>query len=70
MQKVVLITGASSGFGRVMAGYLAQMGFTVWGTSRKAESGTADGNYKMISMDVQDDDYQVIVAVKATKGSA
>jgi len=55
MQKVVLITGASSGFGQVMAGYLAQMGFAVWGTSRKAETGTADGNYKMISMDVQDD---------------
>lgn len=56
MQKVVLITGASSGFGEVMAGYLSQKGFSVWGTSRKANPATAPNGFKMIPMDVQDMD--------------
>ncbi len=33
---VVLVTGASSGIGKVCAEYLAQMGYRVYGTSRKA----------------------------------
>ena len=56
MQKVVLITGASSGFGKVMARYLAQKGFSVWGTSRKAGRESGPGGYKMVDMDVQDND--------------
>ena len=56
MQKVVLITGASSGFGEAMAGYLSQKGFSVWGTSRKANPATAPNGFKMIPMDVQDMD--------------
>ena len=35
MQKVILITGASSGFGRETAHLLAQKGHIVYGTSRK-----------------------------------
>jgi len=56
MQKVVLITGASSGFGKVMAQFLSQKGLSVWGTSRKASQETNAGDYKMIPMDVQDSD--------------
>jgi NAD(P)-dependent dehydrogenase (short-subunit alcohol dehydrogenase family) len=56
MQKVIFITGASSGFGKVMAGFLAQKGFSVWGTSRKVHHETNAGGYRMIPMDVQDSD--------------
>lgn len=56
MKKVVLITGASSGFGKVMAQYLSQKGCSVWGTSRKADHKTHANEYKMIRMDVQDND--------------
>jgi NAD(P)-dependent dehydrogenase (short-subunit alcohol dehydrogenase family) len=56
MKKVVLVTGASSGFGKVMAGFLAQKEFSVWGTSRKAGPETSADDINMISMDVQDSD--------------
>lgn len=35
MQKVVFITGVSSGFGKCTAEYLAQKGYVIYGTSRK-----------------------------------
>ena len=38
MNKVVLVTGASSGLGRAFAGALLQAGFTVVGTVRKSEA--------------------------------
>jgi short-subunit dehydrogenase len=36
MSKVVFITGISSGFGKFTSSYLAQKGYKVYGTSRKA----------------------------------
>jgi NAD(P)-dependent dehydrogenase (short-subunit alcohol dehydrogenase family) len=36
MGKVVFITGISTGFGKYISSYLAQKGFKVYGTSRKA----------------------------------
>ena len=39
MKKVVLITGISSGFGKQTAEYLAQKGYTVYGTVRKEVEG-------------------------------
>ena len=49
-QKVVLVTGASSGFGELTARLLAQSGFKVFGTSRR--SGAIGGGVEMIELDV------------------
>jgi short-subunit dehydrogenase len=53
-QKVILITGASSGFGKAFAALLASHGYKVFGTSRKADYSETNG-YTMIPMDVTDD---------------
>lgn len=56
--KVVLVTGASSGIGKSIAGFLKDKGYKVYGTSRKPQgenSITADdggGFIKMLRMDV------------------
>jgi NAD(P)-dependent dehydrogenase (short-subunit alcohol dehydrogenase family) len=51
--KIVLITGASSGLGLVMAGHLAALGHTVFGTSRKPDGDL--GKVRMLALDVTDD---------------
>lgn len=50
--RVVLVTGASSGIGKAIAQVLAQKGFTVYGTSRKAKWGDAHQGVHLIPMDV------------------
>lgn len=52
--KVAIVTGASSGIGQAIAEFLAQSGYTVYGTSRK---GTASEQraYKMIALDVNNE---------------
>jgi NAD(P)-dependent dehydrogenase (short-subunit alcohol dehydrogenase family) len=50
--QTVLITGASSGFGRVTAELLAQLGYKVFGTSRRP--GQSVPGAEMLVMDVQD----------------
>ena len=52
-QKVVLITGASSGIGRVCAEYLQGRGCKVYGASRTPQP--ADLGWKSIQLDVNDD---------------
>jgi NAD(P)-dependent dehydrogenase (short-subunit alcohol dehydrogenase family) len=53
MNKVILVTGASSGIGKAISIHLAQQGYTVFGTSRKP---SADfDNVRMVELDVTDD---------------
>lgn len=51
MSKVILITGASSGIGKVTAGYLSDKGFKVYGTSRNPGSGQE--HFEMLPLDVR-----------------
>jgi NAD(P)-dependent dehydrogenase (short-subunit alcohol dehydrogenase family) len=53
-QRVVLVTGASSGIGRATAGLLARSGYRVYGTSRKPQADTLDG-FMLLPLDVTDD---------------
>jgi len=58
-EKVILITGASSGIGKVCAEYLAQEGHRVFGTSRRAlfpPESAAPGRVTMLQMDVNQED--------------
>ena len=54
-QRVVLVTGASSGIGQACAAFLADRGFRVYGTSRRAVAGTF-GKVTMLTADVNQDD--------------
>lgn len=54
-QKVVLITGASSGFGQLTAQLLAQDDYRVFGTSRQPKADPARP-YTMLPLDVRSDD--------------
>lgn len=61
--RVVLVTGASSGIGKACAEHLFKQGYRVYGTSRNAQSSesnkakdkTSDPHFEMIKMDVDDD---------------
>jgi NAD(P)-dependent dehydrogenase (short-subunit alcohol dehydrogenase family) len=52
--RVVLVTGASSGIGLACATHLAGRGYRVYGTSRRAATGQA-GSVAMLVADVTDD---------------
>ena len=55
-QKVVLITGASSGIGQACAEHLAKNGWRVFGTSRGASSAPSISvPFEMVTMDVEDE---------------
>lgn len=51
MKRVAIVTGASSGIGEATAELLANSGYKVYGTSRKADQVT-NRPYKMIALDV------------------
>lgn len=55
-QKVVLVTGASSGIGQACAEHLAKNGWRVFGTSRGASSAPSTSvPFEMVTMDVEDE---------------
>jgi NADP-dependent 3-hydroxy acid dehydrogenase YdfG len=55
-EKVVLITGASSGIGKTCLEHLASRGYRVFGAQRRVESShDGKGQCEMIKMDVNDD---------------
>lgn len=53
MNKVVLITGGSSGIGKAIGEYLTAKGFTVYGTSRNPEN-YSNSKFPLIFLDVRD----------------
>jgi NAD(P)-dependent dehydrogenase (short-subunit alcohol dehydrogenase family) len=55
-QKVVLVTGSSSGNGQAIARLLAQRGFTVFGTSRNPSSVQTVPGVEVLSLDVRLDE--------------
>jgi NAD(P)-dependent dehydrogenase (short-subunit alcohol dehydrogenase family) len=64
MAKVVLVTGASAGIGRLCADRLASAGWTVVGGSRR---GTGSSGWQSVTVDV-DDDASVAAAVADVVG--
>jgi NAD(P)-dependent dehydrogenase (short-subunit alcohol dehydrogenase family) len=52
---VVLITGASSGIGQACGLRLAEQGYSVYGTSRRASADSQQDTLSMIAMDVTSD---------------
>ncbi len=53
--RVILITGASRGFGAAAARLLSQRGHRVYGTSREPASANAEG-FTLLPLDVREDD--------------
>lgn len=56
IQKVAIVTGASSGIGEATAIHLASLGYRVFGTSRKGGSGKANTQFELLSLDITSDD--------------
>jgi NAD(P)-dependent dehydrogenase (short-subunit alcohol dehydrogenase family) len=55
MKETVLITGASSGFGSMLANKLHAQGFNVIGTSREPEKYAGKVPFKLLRLDIDDD---------------
>ena len=55
MKQNILITGASSGFGLMAANQLHESGYTVIGTSRNPEKHQSSVPFKLLPLDISDD---------------
>ena len=55
MKKNILVTGASSGFGLSLANELYKRGYNVIGTSRNPEKNQSSLPFKMLALDITDD---------------
>ena len=68
-QKVVLITGASSGVGQSTARLLSQRGYKVFGTSRNPAIANTIPSVEMLPLDVRaDDSVRACVEAVSTRG--
>src|SRR5262245_39894385 len=68
-QRVVLITGASSGVGQSTARLLSHRGFKVFGTSRHSSPAESAPAVEMLPLDVRaDDSVRACVAAVADRG--
>jgi len=56
MKQTILVTGASSGFGLLIANKLHESGYTVIGTSRNPEKYQSELPFKLLPLDIADDD--------------
>ena len=56
MKQTILVTGASSGFGLLIANKLHQSGYHVIGTSRNPEKYQGKFPFKLLTLDIADDD--------------
>jgi short-subunit dehydrogenase len=55
MKQTIVVTGASSGFGSLIASKLHESGYTVIGTSRDPEKYQANVPFKLLALDIADD---------------
>jgi short-subunit dehydrogenase len=56
MKQTILVTGASSGFGLLIASKFQQSGYQVIGTSRNPERYQSKLPFKLLALDITDDD--------------
>jgi NAD(P)-dependent dehydrogenase (short-subunit alcohol dehydrogenase family) len=54
MDKVVLITGASSGLGQATALHLSQLGYRVFGTSRNPKNYKSSNVFELLPLEIKD----------------
>ena len=55
MKQTILVTGASSGFGLLVANELHKKGYNVIGTSRNPEKNQSSLPFKILTLDITDD---------------
>ncbi|PSL31137.1 SDR family NAD(P)-dependent oxidoreductase [Dyadobacter jiangsuensis] len=55
MKQTILITGASSGFGLLLANKLHESGYKIIGTSRNPEKYQSQVPFKLLKLDINDD---------------
>ncbi|MBX8568620.1 SDR family NAD(P)-dependent oxidoreductase [Pseudomonas cichorii] len=55
MKKTVLVTGASSGFGLILANSLHKQGYDVIGTSREPQKHASKVPFKLLQLNIDDD---------------